>query len=294
MSTATRRVSCRNTKFLAAAALPAAGAGGQPEGEAVVCSKTCWNKVQAQLKKVIDAIKKAESGDQQRVEWAKGGKSGKEDPKSSVSALLEWVVAGESYAKCRGSKSRIRKIEICGVLARRMSEQGARVARAAKQAAGKATLAEQQFRKAHDFANTETGAGLHKTDTGSFKEATLKKCKWCDELEPTAKGRAPAKAKAASGDIASDVDTISAASSETSFSSSDGSILSDAEEVAATKGKDGDTTTLDGSAGAAAAAPTSKRQKKSDKKTKSTKKPPKKKSRRLTLESKLRQAVWRN
>ena len=34
----------------------------------------------------------------------------------------------------------------------------------------------------HDFANTETGAGMQKNDTSSFKEAMLKKCPWYFDL----------------------------------------------------------------------------------------------------------------
>ena len=52
---------------------------------------------------------------------------------------------------------------------------------------------ESAFRSAHDFANTETGAGLDEHDKGSFDDAVTKKCPWYFDLLDCFEDRANAR-----------------------------------------------------------------------------------------------------
>jgi len=96
-----------------------------------------------------------------------------------------------------------------------MNEAGcARGTRNAKQVLDKIGTLEQSFRKAHDWAEGQTGSGLKETDEGSFNEYCKKLCKNYFDLLPIMKSRAGAKAMATTEEIENDTDTLSMASSE--------------------------------------------------------------------------------
>ena len=62
---------------------------------------------------------------------------------------------------------------------------------------------EKTFREAHNFATSETGAGLKEGDTGTFEEDVKRKCPYYFELVDIMADRASSKPKATSYDLLS-------------------------------------------------------------------------------------------
>jgi hypothetical protein len=184
---------------------------GAPSGEAVCCSKSCYNHLLKGLENINQG--KEPAGDGKHILWEKDGKNGNSDPVNSMSILLDWWTDGENYAKYRGSKNGIKKTTIANILAKKMNDVGVRVTRDALNIMNKISHLEQQFRKAHDWAHGQTGAGLRETDEGSFKDAVKGKCKYYFDLEPIMRNCASAKAMLTSDDIKDD-DTLSVSSTE--------------------------------------------------------------------------------
>jgi hypothetical protein len=190
-------------------------------GESIVCSKTCYNKELSHFKKIQKQLQDA-SDEAQRVPWHNDGKNGEEDPNTSEKILIDWWTEGTNYSQYRGSKRGLKKVAIAEMLANKMNKAGVRCVRTGKQVLNKIAAIEDNFRKAHDFAHSETGAGLKETDEGTFNEALQKKCKYYFDLKPIIQDRASAKALLTSDDIADDTGTISSSSSEdNSFDSTD-------------------------------------------------------------------------
>jgi hypothetical protein len=167
-----------------------------PEDETTycVCSKRCYNKVKNGLANNTYYA----PGDTTRLGWDKDGRNGPQDINNSLKLLFDWM--GENgainYTRFRGKDNHLSKQNIAEMVARRINSYGVKVKRSAKSILNKLYTIEKSFRSAHDFANSETGAGLLATDNvTTFEKLIEKRCMNYDELLPIFQGRASARAK---------------------------------------------------------------------------------------------------
>lgn len=198
----------------------------------VVCTKACFDKV-----KSISARK---------LTWKDDGKNGPEDPNNSEKLLLDWLLKAGNYSlKWKGKKNGGKtKTQIAEMIATTINSTGVKEPRNAKQIMNKIEHLERQFKAAHDFANTETGAGLEENDIGSFDEAVQKHCSMYYDLLPIMGERASAKPKALSHDgLESSEDEATVAEVEDAeeddepFNAEDSSITEDTEKSSGKKKK---------------------------------------------------------
>ena len=124
-----------------------------------------------------------------------------------------------NYSKYRGkNNSGKRKIQFAEEISKKINDAGVRVKRDKDKVKAKITHIETCFRSAHDFAFTETGAGIKETDEGNFRDIILKKCPWYFDLLDIFKDRASAKPKMTSDELDSEEDV---SPSDTNFSDDD-------------------------------------------------------------------------
>jgi len=160
------------------------------DNELVVCSRTCYKKVQK------DLLKLNTTGNNPRLLWEKDGKLGPNDPNNSLNILLKWLLTEGNYSKYRGKDTQgKKKKDFAEDIARKIKDEGVLCERTAKEVINKIEHIERCFRSAHDFANSETGAGLKRQSEGTFNDAIRQKCPWYFELFPIFQDRASARAK---------------------------------------------------------------------------------------------------
>jgi hypothetical protein len=126
-------------------------------------------------KKCYAAVKKTLS-ESERAVWSKDGKRGPDDPVNSESILLEWLQTQGNYAHFRGNKNGQKKTQICDAIAKKINDSGVVRRRSGKSVWNKVQAIERSFRVAHDFTQTETGAGLKENYEGTFNDLVKKKC----------------------------------------------------------------------------------------------------------------------
>jgi hypothetical protein len=110
--------------------------------------------------------------------WRNNGPVGREVDESSERILLDWITEEGNYALYQGgpqTKGKTKK-KVAAQIACIINHKGVRFQRNAKQAENKIQHIEKQFRLAHGFANSVTGAGLQENDPGSFEDAVKQKC----------------------------------------------------------------------------------------------------------------------
>ena len=144
--------------------------GAPVPGDAVACSVKCAKA----------AKKSIESGaGDGRATWETDGKNGPEDPLTSMQILMDWWSTPPNYEKYRGkNNSGQTKIKFAADLAEKMKRETVSEDRTAEAVAEQIRTIEKKWREAHNFAESETGAGLQEHDPSSFEEAVLKKCKY--------------------------------------------------------------------------------------------------------------------
>jgi hypothetical protein len=153
----------------------------------VVCTKACYDRL------VAAGIKK-------KFTWQNDGKEGPDDPKCSENILLDWLMEPRNYAlrwkgKDNGGRT---KAKIAATIAARMNAAGVREERNAKQIVNKIQHIERQFKIAHDFIHSDTGAGIQEHDKGGFDDAVRQKCPHYFDLVEVMGDRASSKPKATS------------------------------------------------------------------------------------------------
>jgi hypothetical protein len=169
-----------------------------------VCSKACYNKVTKALEKNEHAFEAFDPTT--RVLWEADGPLGPNDPNTSAKILLDWMTenGGANYRHYRGNDCGEKKIKICKEIADKINAAGicnGRI-RTDRQVQEKIRYIDKAFKKAHDFAHTETGAGLRESDPETkYRDALLKKCIYYFDLLPVYEDRACARAKVTSDDI---------------------------------------------------------------------------------------------
>jgi len=129
-----------------------------------VCTKKCYDKSKTML-------------GSDRILWTRDGKGGPDDPNTSMSILLDWLMAEGNYTKYRGGPTSNGKGKLfwAAILSNRMKEAGVRKYRSPKAIKNKIIVLEDSFKQAHDWAG-QTGAGVRENDPRHFDDYVLKKC----------------------------------------------------------------------------------------------------------------------
>jgi hypothetical protein len=136
----------------------------------IACSRRCHKKALAALAAGTYPSDKTAI----RVAWEKDGKEGPTDINNSMNILLHWLTdnGGENYGYYCGRNSQgMTKNNYAEIIARKINAAGVRCKRTTKHVLNKIAHLESTFRSPHNFANSETGAGLMEND----KEDTFKK-----------------------------------------------------------------------------------------------------------------------
>ena len=150
---------------------------------------------------------KAKAAPTSRLGWNMDGKEGEDDPNNSLKILLDWLTTPPNHQKFRGKDNAgTSKAQHSQRIADLMNGAGVKVKRDAKQVLSKMQHMEQNFRRAHDFANTETGAGLMAEDPSSFADELEAMCPHCHGMLAD---RANSKPKAATDDVLASDDEAS-------------------------------------------------------------------------------------
>jgi len=164
-------------------------------GDNVFCTKGCYDKM---------AKKKADQPG--RLNWNSDGLNGPNDPQTSMKILLDWWMTEGNYSKYRGKNNDgKKKKEVHEMLAGKMTE-GTKSTRGHKQVERKISHIEDTWRKAHDFAESETGQGLKENDEhGEFKEAVEGKCPYYFSLLDIMVDRASSRPRFTSDQLGSNL-----------------------------------------------------------------------------------------
>ena len=156
------------------------------EGSNVACSKRCYLRVATATTR--------------RPTWSTDGKNGPDDPNNSERILLDWITYPGNYTKFRGKGNNgTTKMRFAQIIAGKMNAAEVRISRDAKQVLNKLKHLEDTFRRAYNFANSETGAGCK--EAGTFEEEVQKTCPVYFDLLPVMSDRASAKPKSLSDDL---------------------------------------------------------------------------------------------
>ena len=160
----------------------------------VACTKKCHQKA---VKEAAGGGDDADGGGR-KGNWDCDGKNGPDDPKTSVQILIDWWTTEGNYSKfCGKNNNGIKKTQFCAQLAQKMSSETL-TTRDGKNVLSKIQHIERTFREAHNFATSETGAGIQENDNSTFEEAVKKKCPYYYELLDVMCDRASSKPKATS------------------------------------------------------------------------------------------------
>jgi hypothetical protein len=144
-------------------------------------------------------------GGNRKGNWDCDGKEGSLEH-TSVKILLDWWMAEGNYSKyCGKNNQGVKKVQFCNTLAEIMSKETSST-RTAKNVQNKIQHIEKTFKEAHNFANSETGAGLREQDEGTFEEAVKRYCPYYYDLLPIMQDRASSKPKATSYDSSEESD----------------------------------------------------------------------------------------
>ena len=132
----------------------------------VACKKKCY-----------DSIVKSRSASDSRGKWDCDGKNGPNDSHTSMKILLDWLTDEGNYVRfCGKDNDGVRKTQFANILAEKMRNETSSTNRNHKQVLDKIKRLEESFRTAHDFATSETGAGIQESQ-GSEKFEDLVKAK---------------------------------------------------------------------------------------------------------------------
>jgi hypothetical protein len=134
----------------------------------VVCTKGCYH-----------AYQKASSGaDSSRGKWTSDGKMGPEDPNTSMQILIDWMTTEGNYSNYRGKGNNgATKLQFAMILAEKMAKETLSNEQNAKQVMDKISRVEDSFRLAHEFATSQTGAGIQEREgEQTFKDIVKRKC----------------------------------------------------------------------------------------------------------------------
>jgi hypothetical protein len=223
----------------------------------VVCTKKCYLKAQKEL---------AGGGEDQEGRrlgnWDADGLGGPTDSKTSMRILLDWWATEGNYSKfCGKYNNGIKKKEFCLSLAKKMSEETTSE-RDWKNVLNKIQHVERRWREAHNFATSETGAGIHDTDgVSSFEEIVTRKCPYYYDLLEVMADRASSAPKVTSYDDDDDDDNNDGNDDDDTFDLQDDavSVLSGGSQQAGVSAPGSKRGSASSQAGGSVLAPGSKR-----------------------------------
>jgi hypothetical protein len=159
----------------------------------------------------LKANKELNSGGRQDDEsgrkgnWDSDGKSGPMDAHTSIKILLDWWMAEGNYVRFCGKQNEgVKKISFCNMLADKMSKETSSK-RNGKNVLSKIQHIQRSFREAHNFAESETGAGILENDgETTFENIVKRKCPYYYDIKDIMIDRASTKPKASSYDNSDD------------------------------------------------------------------------------------------
>ena len=179
-------------------------------GGRVACTKRCYEKAQKEAAGGGEEV----DGGGRKGNWDCDGLNGPDDPKTSVSILINWWMTEGNYNKfCGKNNNGIKKIQFATELADKMSKETT-TQRDTKNVLSKIQHIERTFREAHIFATSETGAGIKDKDEGTFNTAVKKKCPYYYDLIDVMSDRASSKPIATNYDEEDPDDDLSDISEE--------------------------------------------------------------------------------
>ena len=146
-----------------------------PPDNLISCTKACYVTIIRMKEKENE---KEDTGDSTgpTLPWTKDGKNGPDDPMCSERILVDWLMEHGNYAKYRGTNNNgVKKIAFAEKISKLMERKGVKVPRSAKNIMSKISYIEQSFKKAYEWANGETGAGLLENDDRDGYENYIKK-----------------------------------------------------------------------------------------------------------------------
>lgn len=130
------------------------------------------------MKEIAGGGEEADGGGR-KGNWDCDGKAGLEDTHTSVKILIEWWMTEGNYSRfCGKNNNGIKKIQFAQQLSEKISSE-TNTKRDAKNVLSKIQHIERTFKDAHNFATSETGAGIKENDEGTFEAAVKKKCPYC-------------------------------------------------------------------------------------------------------------------
>ena len=154
----------------------------------VACTKKCYEK--------ISKVGDKDDDDTRKGNWDSDGKQGPQDPHTSMKILLDWWLEEGNYSKYRGKNNDgLKKSQFCEMLALKMTNETS-TTRTAKNVKSKIEHIERSFKKAHNFATSETGAGIKDSDEGRFEDLVRKECSVYYDILDVMQDRASCKPKA--------------------------------------------------------------------------------------------------
>jgi hypothetical protein len=147
--------------------------------------------------------------------WDCDGMNDPDDTHTSTKILLDWWMEEGNYGKFCGKKNDgIKKIQFCQALADKMTQETTSK-RDGKSLLSKIQHIERSWRLAHNFATSETGAGIKENDgEGQFKDIVNKKCPYYFDLLDVMADRASSEPKCTNYDA--DVNELSLSLSDLS------------------------------------------------------------------------------
>ena len=161
----------------------------------------------------IRAAKELSGGGDKQVEggrkgnWESDGKGGPNDPHTSMKILLDWWMTEGSYSKFCGKRNDgVKKIEFCNHLAAKITAETTGT-RDGKNVLNKIQHIERSFKEAHNFAESETGAGILENDgETTFQDLIKKKCPFYYDIHDIMIDRASTRPKTTNYDLNDDDD----------------------------------------------------------------------------------------
>jgi hypothetical protein len=141
----------------------------------VACTKGCY-------KEYMKAVNG--TGDSSRGKWTSDGIKGPDDAHTSMKILIDWMTTEGNYSKYRGKDNNgVTKMQFATILAERMRNETLSTERNAKQVMDKISRVEESFRTAHEFATSQTGAGIQENEgEQTFKDLVRRKCSYYYDL----------------------------------------------------------------------------------------------------------------
>jgi hypothetical protein len=165
-------------------------------GGNVACTKKCYSKAAKELAGGGDDMEGGRKGN-----WDGDGMNGPDDILTSMRVLLDWWMTEGNYSKfCGKHNDGVKKREFCNTLALTMNSN-TRSKRDAKNVLSKIQHVEKRWREAHNFATSETGAGIKEKDGDEqFRDIVLRKCPYYWDLLDVMQDRASSAPKLTSYD----------------------------------------------------------------------------------------------